>query len=182
MIHVHIAIAVVGTEHTIGVLGSSDSTVVIGCSAAVVVLAVHHHASDGEIVLLGEMPGQSETCKKVVAPVLAFAIVALILVGLLIVLVALAASLVLTVTEADVGKSVEYAAGVVDITAGVPSAIDVGTGTQRTVIAGFAVALQHDIDDTGRTLGREFGRGIVDDLDALDALGRYLLQYLGTVV
>ena len=129
MIEVHITIAIVLSEHQVGVFCSTDSAVMIGRSAAIMSFAVHHHAADGEVVLLGEMPSKTHTGKEVMPSVFALAIIALILIGLLVVLVALAASLVLALAEPHIGISIEYATGVIDVATRVPSAVDISTST-----------------------------------------------------
>ena len=144
-------------------------------------LAVHHHATKRKVVVLGEMPGESQAGEEVMTFVLALTIVILILVSLLVVLLTLTTTLVTATAESDISIGIKDTTGVIDITTGIPSPTNISTSTQRTIITTLTVTLQHDIDNTSRALRRIFRRGIIDDLDTLNALRRNLLQDLRTV-
>ena len=182
VVHVGIALARIQTVHHIRVVSRPDRTIVIRRATLVVVAALHGHAREGYIVLRGHVPGQSDAGKEVPSAVVALTLVVLVFVGLQVFLFTDTAAAALALAEAEVGKGVEHPARVVEVAACVPAAGIVGADAQRTIIARLTVALQHDVDDTCRSLGRELRTGVVDHLDALDALCGYLLQDLSAVV
>ena len=147
---------------------------------------MHGHARDRQVVVAGEVEGESGTGKESAAVVVVLAVAQLIVaqrsVGILVVLLAQVAAAAPALAVAHVGKGIDYFRGVVDVAAHVPSYVIVDAGLHRSVVASLAVALQHDVDDAGCAFGRELGRGVVYHLNALNALGRYLLQDFATVV
>lgn len=171
-----------GTGHDVAVLRCADSAVVVGRLVVALVVAAHRHAAHGDVVFLCEVPRQAHTAEESAAAVVALAIVALILARLQVLLFALRAAATATGAVANVAVGLDDAAAVIQVSAGVPAALRVDAGAQRTVVAGLAVALQDDVDDAGRTFGRELRRRVVDDFHAFDALGGNLLQDVVAVV
>ena len=88
----------------------------------------------------------------------------------------------LAMTIADVDIRIEQRRVVIDIVRGVDAATGVGTNLRRTIVARTTFFLEHDIDDTSRTFGRELSRRIVYHLDTLNALSRHLLEYFATII
>ena len=86
------------------------------------------------------------------------------------------------VAVAQVGISIQFATAVVDVAAGIVSAVTVASGLYTAKVSGLAVLFEYDVDDTGRTLRAEFGRWVGDDLNLLYSFGRQLLQYLTAVI
>ena len=180
--HAHVAVGTGVACHDARV-ALSDDTIMIRRMAIVLMPPEHEHAAGTEVVLLRQVEGQSGTGEEVVTILAVLALVGLILVSLQILLFAQTSALVvLAVAIADIGVSIEEARRIVDVGTGVGAAVAVGTGLQRSIVASAAVAFQHDVDDACRPFGRELCRGVVDHLDALDALCRQLLQYLSAVV
>ena len=88
----------------------------------------------------------------------------------------------LALAISDIGVCIQHATRVVDIAASVIAPTSVDTSAERTIIASTAVSLEYDIDDAGATFWTILCTGIIYYLYLLDALGRYLLQYLSAVV
>ena len=86
---------------------------------------------------------------------------------------------VMTLAIADVGIGIELATAIVDVGTGIVTSkvevIHACTHLCATIVACLTVALEHDVDDTHRAFGAILRRGVGDNLDALDALGRHLL-------
>ena len=163
-------------------LGAVERAVVVGCESVVLVPAFHEHAREREVILLGGVKGYAGTAEEVVAAVGVHASVPLILICLGEQLFALAASLAFAVSKANVGIGIDERRIVVDVETGVRTAARVRAHLHRAIITWLQVFLEHNVDDAGRAFSREFGRRIVDDLYAFDALSGQLLQNLGTVV
>ena len=159
-----------------------EHSVVIGRELMSAGSASHHHTRQRKIVFFRGVERHSGTSEQAISLVGTLALVPLILVRLEEKLLALTATLALAMAIADVGVAVPFRRIIVDVETRVGTASRVGTDLHTAVIAWFQVFLHHNVDDAGRAFRREFRRRIVDDLDALDALGRQLLQNLGTVV
>ena len=159
-----------------------EHPVVIGCELMSAGSASHHHTRQRKIVLFRGVERHSGTSEQTVTLVGTLALVPLILVGFQEKLLALTAALALAMAIADVGVAVPFRRVIVDVETRVAAASRVDSGLHTAVIARFQVFFHHDVDDAGRAFRREFRRRIVDDFDALDALGRQLLQDLRTVV
>ena len=175
MCHAHIAPSVCAAVHEIGVFGRANGAVVIGSVVVALSATQHRHAAKGEVVFLRGVPGDTSPCEEVVAHIVVGLPVLLILIGFQVFLSAVGtAPVVVAVSETDVEIGIDGTTVVVDVETGVGSTPCIGTGLHRAVIARLAFFLEHDVDDAGTALGREFGRGVVDDLDAVDALGGQL--------
>ena len=169
--------------HHFGVCRSTNHTIVIQRAVRAVAAAYHAHSAQREVVLLCCMPCHAGTHEDVVALVAVLRVIVLVFVGLQIVLLAPSSALMIAaMTVSHVSVSIELRTRIVDVSAGIGTAVGVSSHLQRAVISRLAVFLQHDINNAGTSLGREFCRRIVYHLYSLDALGRQLLQYLGTVV
>ena len=159
-----------------------DSTIIIRCAAVAIASAEHHHAAQRQVVLARGVPREAESAEEVVAQVVALGAVVLIGIIQRIGLLAHCAALAAVVAIAHVGISVELRTVEVEVEACVGTSARVGTGLHRAVVACLAVFLQHDVDYSSRAFSRKLGRRIVYHLNAVDALGRQLLQYLRPVV
>ena len=73
------------------------------------------------------MPGQTCSCEDVAALVFAVGDVVLVFIGLLVVLLTLAATATTTLAESNVGISIEYTTGLIDVATGVIAFVIVGT-------------------------------------------------------
>ena len=154
----------------------------IRCTALIVVTPLHSHTRNGDIVLTRQVPRQSQSCKQIPSAIVALTLVVLILVGLQVFLFTQTAATALTLAETQIGKGIEDSARVVEVATRIPAAGIVRSYTQRTIIACLTVAFQDDVDNTSRAFGRKLRTWVVDHLDTFDALCRYLLQDLSTVV
>ena len=96
----------------------------------------------------------------------------------------LAGAIALTKTGIDV--KIDFGTAVIEIGAGIAAhlvnnlVIDAAGYTAEETAT--TVFFQNDIDDAGRSFGAEFGRRIGNHLDAFDATGRQLFEYLGAVI
>ena len=140
------------------------------------------------MVLLRRVPGEACTGKHVAA--LHVAMPKLVEVGGVCAEVVFAVASILihvaALAVAHVGIGVKYAAAVVDVGTGIVAAkvgiVHAGTSLRTAIVACLAVAFEHDVDDAHRTFGAILGRGVGDDFDAFDALGRHLLQDIALIV
>ena len=180
--HIHAEASRIAAEHHIVVRRRADGTIMIRGLGQTVMPSLHHHTAERQVILLGGVPGQSGAREKVVSPVVRLAVIVLVCVRMRISLSAQCPTLAGTVAVAHVHVCVESRTVIIYIEARVRSSHSVGRSLYRTVIACLAVFLQHDIDNAGRAFCREFGRRVVYHLNAVDALGRQLLQNLGAVV
>ena len=154
----------------------------VGRYAAVLVAAAHHHAREREGVLVGGVVGQPGAGEEVVARAVVLRAVRLVLVGVEVLLVALRSAVVGPVAVAYVEVALPPAYVEVHVAAGVGAALGAAAGLHGAVVSGGAVFLQHYVYYAGAALGTVLGRGVVDHLYPVDALGGQLLQYLGAVV
>ena len=173
----------IGHLRTVG----TKCTIFVSGQVVVRVVALHRHTTQRQIIVITQMESQSGTCKESAAIIIVLALTELIAVERrtragTIALIAHIAAITLTFTIADIGIGIHPLGGIVDVTTHVPAFLVVHTRLDRAIIAGTTVALQNDIDNTGSSLRRIFGTGVVDNFDTLNALGWYLLENLGTVV
>ena len=160
----------------------ADSSVLIRCKAAVLVVAERKHTAERDVVFLCGVQCYACTCEKVVALSVVVGFVSLVSVCVDVVLLAPRAAFSLAMMIAYIGVSVDERAVVVNVERCVGSAACVGTCLNAAIIARLAVFLQYDIDDTCRPFSRELRRRVVYYLNAVDTFGRQLLQHGGAVV
>ena len=180
--HVHASSGIGIAIHGARILGSPYRTVVIGSHVVAAASTVHRHSRQRQVVFLRSMPSQSGTREDAVAHIRVAGAVVLVGVRVQERLVAHGAALAVAVAIAHVDEGIPLAAVVVEVETCLSALARVGASLHRTIVASLAVFLQHDVDDACRPFSRKLGRRVVDDLDALDALCRQLLQYLRTVV
>ena len=97
-------------------------------------------------------------------------------------LVADSTTVVMAMAVAHIEEGIQLATVIVDVETCLCTLACVGTCLYGTEVACLAVFFQHNVDDACRTFCGEFGRRIVDDLNALDALSGQLLQDLRLIV
>ena len=80
------------------------------------------------------------------------------------------------------GGEAERAAPVGERPARVVAALRVAAGDHRPTQADLGLVFQHDVDDAAHAVGLVAGRGVGDDLDALDGAGGELAEVGGDVL
>ena len=113
--------------------------------------------SEAQTGVEGQTGTTEETTTVVVVLSLRELIVAQRAVSILIVLLAHVAAIAATAAIAQIGIGIEQTARIVDVTAGVPAFLIVGTRLYGAVVACLTVTLQHDVDDARRAFRRIFG-------------------------
>ena len=158
MRHAHVSPTLVAAEHELGVGIRVQEAIVVGCEAEALASTKHRHAPDGEVVVRRGMPGHTTPREEVVALVVLRAAIGLVLVGVEVFLVTVApAPVVLAVAVTDVEIGIEERTVVIDVETGVGTAPRVATRLNGAIVARLALLLEHDVDDAGTALGREFG-------------------------
>ena len=135
-----------------------------------------------QVIAFSDMPGGAKTSEPVI--MLSFGVVGLVekTVVRRIQTTCDASSFKLTVTVIQISISIHFTTAVINVATRLIPTIRIGSDFHASVITGFPVILQYNIDNTGCTLRAISGRRVGNNFYLLDISGRHHIQNIRLVI
>ena len=181
IIHFHIRITIGYTIAGVDCILLTVDRVIMDI-LTIVSTAGHTGYIECQVIAFSDMPGGTKTSEPVI--ILSFGVVGLVekTVVRRIQTTGDASSFKLTVTVIQISISIHFTTAVINVATRLIPTIRIGSDFHASVITGFPVILQYNIDNTGCTLRAISGRRVGNNFYLLDISGRHHIQNIRLVI